>query len=173
MERNHFSKLNSWPSFKCSRELFLDFQLLWLWLGPIFNLDFWLRSGPLAVIDSGWGLPWPVYLLWVFCRQPMLTYNAHPWPLWLRGQSPTSSFQSSTWSYNLKAAAAMQHATMKLQPVWPQAHSNQVVTIQARVARSGDKDAGGSCATGTCEPWNTAAKGASSTHNMLYNTPIT
>ena len=27
-----------------------------------------------------------------FCIQPMRTYNAHPWPLGLRGQSPPSSF---------------------------------------------------------------------------------
>ena len=48
--------------------------------------------------------------------------------------------------------------------------SIRVVTIQAR---PGDRDAGGSGAAGTWEPRNTAARGANSTHNMLYNTPVT
>jgi hypothetical protein len=46
----------------------------------------------------------------------------------------------------------------------------RVVTIQAR---PGDRDAGGSGAAGTWKPRNTAAKGANSTRNMVYNTPFT
>ncbi len=64
----------------------------------------------------------------------------------------------------------MQHAKMQLWPVWPQAYSNRVVTIQNR---PGDRDAGGSCAAGTWEPWNTAAKVANSTREKLYKTPVT
>jgi hypothetical protein len=54
--------------------------------------------------------------------------------------------------------------------VWPQAHSNRVVTIQAR---PGDRDTRGFSAARTWEPRNTAAKGANSTCNTLYNTPVT
>ena len=37
MARFHFSKLNSWPSLKCSQELILNPQL-WLWRGLIIWL---------------------------------------------------------------------------------------------------------------------------------------
>jgi hypothetical protein len=55
MARIHSSKLNSWPSLKCFRELILNSQLLWLWLGPILWLGLLTQiraTGSHSLIDS-------------------------------------------------------------------------------------------------------------------------